>query len=134
MNFQDLTTLMDIEYRREQQILGHLVEKENLLRAELKKLNDHELQNRSVSFEEKSAATTIGADILWSKWLEKAQVKLNYELARVLVEKEQNISRVRKAYGKVLVGRATVDRISRARSYDLAQESLSRSIEFSIFD
>lgn len=110
MKFEDLKDLSDLRYQQEQRVLKTLISRENALRAELEKLDSHDLTARSVEFSEATGPRSLGADIVWMKWLAKSRSALNVELARILAQKEQHLSQVRHAYGKVLVSEALSQR------------------------
>ena len=103
MEFEDLKALSQMRYQKEQQTLKKLLVQESAIRADIDRLNQHEARAQAVPFADTAAPRALGADILWKQWLSKTRAALNVDLARVLAQKEQHLSRVRLAYGKVLV-------------------------------
>ena len=92
--------------QREQQRLTQIDAKENAIRADLTKLDALEREQRQTEFEESRAVRSIGADILWQRWLSRARDDLNVRLAHVLALKAQHVAQVRRANGKMNVASA----------------------------
>jgi hypothetical protein len=99
-NFEDLEKVSEINFLRAQEKLRPILVRESKVRNQLAKLDS---QDRSSTAENGHAMSVIGADALWKVWLGRTRSELNYELARILAEKERMLAAVNKSYGKLLV-------------------------------
>ncbi|GFE49566.1 hypothetical protein So717_13190 [Roseobacter cerasinus] len=104
-----LQILADIKYRTRRQRLQKLVQKESAIRSDLAKLGQ---QAKEADRASDKTMQAIGADVIWQAWLGKSKTALNMKLALILAEKEQHLSQVRRAYGKVLVSGEIADAVS----------------------
>lgn len=112
MNLQNLKgihELVEAKYEIRRQAFQTLVVKESELRSELRRIDDQ----AQVAFrQEDPSMQSIGADVIWQGWVEKAKASLNAKLALVLAEKEQHIRQVRQAYGKVIAAERLIKETS----------------------
>lgn len=124
-NFEDLNTLTQMKYQKEQQVLQVFLKREEKLRDDLAELRRQEEDARSLGFDDASVSKALGSDVLWAKWISKARSALNYELAQVMVQKEAHLQRVRHAYGKVLVS----DTLSANHKMQVSSKRQKRNLE-----
>ncbi|MDW3225249.1 MAG: hypothetical protein R8G34_20575 [Paracoccaceae bacterium] len=76
---------------------------------------------------------SIGADVIWKRWVGRAKASLNTKLALVLAEKEQHIRQVRQAYGKVIAAERLIEDLSDRDRKALNDLALGEAIESQIF-
>ncbi|MGB3245613.1 MAG: hypothetical protein WBB25_13845 [Sulfitobacter sp.] len=101
-DLDDLLQITRARYQHRQQSFAKVIAEESRLRNELTRLDE---MNRSTETPQtaQTEMRAIGADVIWLAWLGRAKSALNSQLARVLAVKENHLSEVRRAYGKVLV-------------------------------
>ncbi|MEP4194548.1 MAG: hypothetical protein ABJL99_02820 [Aliishimia sp.] len=99
MEFDQLVALEKMRSMNSQKELTRLLEKEGLLRQQLKAIQSYRkvLHGSDPTL---SSMRSIGADVLWNKWLDQTQNTLNLSLARVLAEKAMVLQRARKDIGR----------------------------------
>lgn len=71
--------------------------------------------------------------MIWQGWLGRTRTDLNMKLARVLAVKAHHQTKVRKAYGKVLVLDELLADAHDTRKQRLAKQALLRAIDQSLF-
>lgn len=125
-NLRELHALTDAKYKAQQQVFQQVLQRENSLRADLKRLEEQARLSISV---DNPQMKSIGADIIWSAWLEKAKTSLNMRLAQVLAEKDQHIRQVRQAYGKVMASEELLEVIIANTKKSSQTADLKRAIE-----
>ena len=99
MDYRNLSQIEDLRSLAAQKELAALQGKEAELRGQLEALKAYrsDLHAPDPGLRQMRA---IGADILWNRWLDQAQHKLNMSLARVLAQKEGVLRKVRHAVGR----------------------------------
>jgi hypothetical protein len=118
----DLVRLTGAVREAEQAALRPIRAEEARLRAALARLTE---QGRAFGAEDpKERARLIEAEIAWRSWAGQTRMRLNSELARVLVRKEARITALRRAVGKhEVAARLMRDAETRARrARDKVQE------------
>jgi small-conductance mechanosensitive channel len=98
----DLADLTDALYQAELAKMQGLAARENKLRADLVKLDQHHKQNLTLPAAQLFAPRHIGADVLWHGWVGRSRTELNQQLALVLAQKSQMMNALRRAHGKHL--------------------------------
>lgn len=74
----------------------------------------------------------IGSDVLWAKWLDRTQSRLNTSLARVLSEKEMVLRKARKDIGRSESVSALRDNLSIDAKNELRKRDTERIIALSV--
>lgn len=129
VNLLQLQQVSKLRFQQSEQVISKLRSREASLRSELSRLQN---LARETNDQHPSDAPlrSIGADIIWLKWLENSRKILNIELAQVLAQKEQMMAQYRLANGKKLVTDALLEkeqldkhRSRRARALDEAIET-----------
>ena len=121
-----LKQLLEVRYLMEQTAIADLLRRENRLRADLAKLDQHA---RSADTPDGTRMQLIGADILWKAWVGRAKSSLNVELAQVLAQKESVFHRVQQEFGKMSVGDFLTERLDTAQKKSAAEQALKSIIE-----
>ncbi|UWR15266.1 hypothetical protein [Sulfitobacter sp. M368] len=121
-----------IAYQQQQQRFQLVLAEEARLRGEIERLNGLDAHARE-QFSHNHNMRAIAADVLWLGWVGRSKTAINMELARVLAVKEQHLSAVRKAYGKLVVAGQLLDRCKSNAQGDAAKRQLGHAIESSLF-
>ena len=132
MRLEDARTLQalaDARYKARQQRFQALLQRENAVRADLRKLD---AQAKSSEPTLNDDMRSIGGDVIWQAWLGKSKRALNMQLALILAEKDQHLHQVRQAYGKVLASEYIVKRMLDRQSEDRRKAFLERAIDMSL--
>jgi hypothetical protein len=125
-DLRDLHHAVEARYRICQAEFLKIVEAENALRAELRRL-DAQVHQAEVRGDPQMRA--IGADILWKAWVGRAKHRLNLKLAQVLAKKETRVRDVKRAYGKVVVAEELLAASLTERRKARETAALDRAIE-----
>ena len=116
---QSLVQLMEVKYHSSQQGLQSVLKQETTIRTKLNTLANHAFDAHNISYESKPEMRSLGADMVWERWLERTRIQLNLELANILVTKEAHLSIVRRSFGKLQIARkmaqANIDKQKRMR-------------------
>ena len=131
-DFNRLHSITDAMYLKAQQSLRAILQREAHLRGELRKLDSNAQAVRADHKPTIGDMRAIGADLLWEGWLVKTRAQLNLELARVLAQKEQNIGRVRKAFGKKTVSEKLFQLASNEKAKAARHRALDQAIGHSL--
>lgn len=123
-----LVVLMEMQYHHSHQSLQQVVSREMLIRKELATLQDHTRAAQQLGLNDEPEMRSMGADILWERWLERSRANLNTELARVLATKEVHLSSVRKSFGKLQATNAKSNQVTLSERKRAQQQNLDRSI------
>lgn len=114
MDFDQLAALEKLRSMNSQKELVRIQAKEAQLRQQLSAIQAyrHDLHGTDPSL---TPMRSIGADVLWHKWLDQTQSTLNMSLARLLMQKQSIVQRARKDIGRsetvaVMRDRSQVDR------------------------
>ncbi len=132
MRLEDARTLQalaDARYKARQQRFQALLQRENAVRADLRKLD---AQARSSETRLNDDMRSIGGDVIWQAWLGKSKRALNMQLALILAEKDQHLHQVRQAYGKVLASEYIVKDMLGQQRADRRKACLDRAIDMSL--
>lgn len=121
--------ITQIDYDRQREGFARILAQESALRAELSRLD---AMNRDARAATEARHRAIGADVLWHGWVGRTRTDLNLRLARVLAMKDQHRTRVRKAYGKVLVLDELLSDALTLRKKRVAKQALDRIIDRSL--
>ncbi|MDW3223519.1 MAG: hypothetical protein R8G34_11670 [Paracoccaceae bacterium] len=133
MNLKDLkeiSALVEAKYEVRRQAFQTIVAKENDLRSELRRID---IQAQTARQSVVPSMQSIGADVIWKRWVGRAKASLNTKLALVLAEKEQHIRQVRQAYGKVIAAERLIEDLSDRDRKALNDLALGEAIESQIF-
>ncbi|WP_147111865.1 hypothetical protein [Tateyamaria sp. syn59] len=125
-----LKQLADLKYRRSEQALASLQDRENTLRAELKRLQDL-TRDTHCQHESDASLRAIGGDIIWLKWLAQNQRRLSIELAQVLAQKENLLASFRKEAGKKAVTEELISQHAARTKAENRKKRLEQAIEIS---
>ena len=102
---ENLVYLMEIQYKNTQQELQSVVTQKIAICSKLDALKRHALSARNLNYEAEPEMRSMGADVVWERWLEKSRLQLNIELSQTLARKESHLSLVRKSFGRLQVAR-----------------------------
>lgn len=94
-----LRMVTDLAYQRDLAKLGPLLEQEARLRRQLQDLDTAEARGRAATAG-LDVMRPLGADILWERWLARNRSDVNAQLARVMAEKEKQMSGLRRSFGR----------------------------------
>ncbi|MFT5786784.1 MAG: hypothetical protein ACI9KK_002144 [Ascidiaceihabitans sp.] len=123
-----LVVLMEMQYHHSHQSLQKVISKETLIRRELATLQDHTHAAQQLGLIDEPEMRSMGADILWERWLERSRANLNTKLARVLATKEVHLSSVRKSFGKLQAANAKFSQVALREKRRAQAQNLDRSI------
>lgn len=107
-DLEQLKLLAALKFRRSEQALLGILARENALRSELLRLRGLAHETLSQPYEH-TQMRGIGGDVIWLKWLEREQRRLNIELAQVLAQKESLLAQHRHAHGQKIVSDELVE-------------------------
>lgn len=126
-----LQMLSELKFRHSEQAMSAILSREQTLRAELSRLRTltHETQSQPP---EHAELRGIGGDVIWLKWLEKEQRRLNLDLAQVLAQKEGLMQQHRRAHGRKIVSETLVKDDTQARRQKLREAQLEDAIKLSL--
>lgn len=96
----DLVRITAAARRVEEARLQRLAEEEAGLRAELAALDAARRESCALPDSDLAAPRSVGSDILWQGWVNRARRQLQVRLARVLARKGDTLRDLRKAYGR----------------------------------
>lgn len=91
-----LQRIADAHYLAEQAKLSGLVKTEVEIREKLAGLSN----SRKQTYSPDEATLMTGADLRWYQWVDTRRSALNQELARTLAQREQQVSVLRKVFGR----------------------------------
>ena len=94
---QPLLDLALVAHEQAQHRIHDIVAEEQQLRAALARLANMAQAPHS------PAQRTIGADILWRRWISQQTAEINMRLARVLARKEHHMAALRQTFGRLSV-------------------------------
>lgn len=99
---QELVSITQSLYLREQAAVQDILSEEATLRAKLAQLDlqVREARDKSSDIDPMQA---IGADVVWLSWVGRTKTQLNLQLAQVLARKSLVMGKVRLAFGKNLI-------------------------------
>ncbi|WP_300056590.1 hypothetical protein [uncultured Roseobacter sp.] len=126
-----LHALADARYQARQQLFQSLLQREDVVRADLEKLDG---QARSAEQSADGTMQSIGADVIWKTWLGKTRKSLNMQLALILAEKDQHMRQIKQAYGKVLATEEILKGLLSERNKKLRKAELDAAVEIAILD
>ena len=127
----EMLAICEARYALRQQDFAKLVAEENLLRAELSRLDEMSRSAETADYQT-STMRSIGDDIIWLGWLGRTKTKLNHDLARVLAMKERHLKDIRQAYGKVLVVKEMQSALRVDARKSAAHLALTEAIEMTV--
>lgn len=130
-NLKQLHAVADAAYLRKSQKFQELVTEEARLRADLAKLDEGLQQARITDTD--FDLNALGGDALWRGWVGQRKSDINLKLARVLALKEQQISVIRKAFGKRQITETMVKEHQAKFHKEQQKNTLERAIDQSIF-
>ena len=87
MDLEKLQEIATLKYQQSQQALSEILKRETELRCELEHMQKL-VRKTQAQDPEDAQLRSIGADIIWLKWVGKVQRELNVSLAGVLARKE----------------------------------------------
>jgi len=128
LELDQLHELNALKYRHSQQALTGILEREAVLRAELAKLRSYFIETQSLP-PEHAQLRAIGADVIWLRWVTRAQAQLNIELAQVLAQKEQYLAHHKRAFGKMQVSKTLADDDRKRLAVKRRQSDLERAVQ-----
>ena len=131
MDLNQLQELNALKYRHSQQALAGILEREATLRDELARLRRYFIETHSLSSEH-AQLRAIGADVIWLRWVTRAQAQLNIELAQVLAQKEEYLLLHKRAFGKMQVSNSLADEDLRRSAEKQRQIHLERAVQQSL--
>ncbi|GAW36406.1 hypothetical protein RA2_03476 [Roseovarius sp. A-2] len=98
--FDDLAEVTEALYQAELARVQDILRDETRLRQDLARLSAHHQANRALPQADLDGLRRIGADVLWHGWVGRNRVRLQEELARVLVRKAGALRKLRAGFGK----------------------------------
>ena len=105
-DFARLKSLIELKYIKSQSALQEIAREEARLRQEIDKLRAH---SADVDAQGIGTMSSLGADILWRAWVERALTQLNIELAQILARKEMYLAEARKAFSRMNISQEIAD-------------------------
>lgn len=129
---ENLVHLMEIQYQNTQQELQSVVTQEIAIRSKLDALKRHALSARNLNYEAEPEMRSMGADVVWERWLEKSRLQLNIELSQTLARKEAHLSLVRKSFGRLQVARQKTTLLFREHRKKAQTRSIDQIVSQSI--
>ncbi|XDA98484.1 hypothetical protein AB1M95_00875 [Sulfitobacter sp. LCG007] len=124
-----LQQAVEARYNLRQADFRKLVEEENRLRSELRRLD---AQVSEAERQGDPQMRAIGADLLWKGWVGRTKQDLNTRLARVLSRKEARIAEVRTEYGRVLAVGGLLAEARAAQRNEADRRRLDLAIELAL--
>ncbi|KIC49632.1 hypothetical protein [Tateyamaria sp. ANG-S1] len=126
-----LQQIANLKFRQSEGALAKVTNRENQLRAELKRLQDlaRETHSQPASDAELRA---IGGDIIWLKWLSDNQKRLSIELAQILAQKERLLATFRKELGKKSVTDELLTQSKSQARQKKAKKRLDQAVDISL--
>ncbi len=128
MDLAQLQILTEIQFQRSHQGLSELLHRETELRSELSRLRALAKETHSLP-PEQAPMRSIGADLIWLKWISQTTRELNIKLAQVLVEKDALMAGHKRAFGKKAVAEQLHKDSMSAKKKAQQDASLKRTIE-----
>lgn len=119
-----LSQLEELRSLKSQQELARLNKEEQTLRHQIATLNGH----RTNSYSTETGLIpmrAIGADVLWQSWIDRTQMQLNLDLAKLLARKEPVQRRAARDVGRQDV----VSTLARNEQSDLNHARQAKSLE-----
>jgi hypothetical protein len=120
-DLESLKTVVEAQYDQQRQIFAKIIHEEEKLRTEIARINDLSKASR-IADNDANQMQAIGADVLWSAWINRSITTLNLELAKVLSRKMREQERVKRIFGKLMAlntiieGENTAQRKNRAKA------------------
>ena len=96
----DLAEVTEALYQAELARVQDILRDETRLRQDLARLSAHHQANRALPEADLDGLRRIGGDVLWHGWVGRNRVRLQEELARVLVRKAGALRKLRSGFGK----------------------------------
>lgn len=131
MNLKQLQILTEIKFQKSQQGLSALLARESELRSELNRLRNLARESHLLP-PEQAPMRSIGADVIWLRWISQTSRELNLQLAQVLVQKEGLMSQHKRAFGKKAVADQLVSSFGKQNSKLRHEAALKLAIEQSL--
>jgi hypothetical protein len=131
MDLHQLKKLTELKFQKSEYALSAIQTRENVLRAELARLRTLVIETQSQPSKD-AQIRAIGADIIWLKWIGRAQMKLNIELAQVLAQKERYVAEHKRAHGKKLVSESLSISDAQAKAQVQRSRQLQNAIDHSL--
>lgn len=120
---QDLLTVSRLRYDRQRQVLAGITAEEDRIRSDLARLDDMGRAQQAGD-----PMRVVGADLLWQGWLARARSALNMRLARQLALKDQELARVKRAFGRVTALEAILEAQRRSEGRRRTANTLNEAI------
>lgn len=130
-DLKNMEAICEARYAMRQANFAKLIAEENRLREELGRLDAMRHDNRATSLEHVSMQA-IGADVIWNGWLGQTKTALNMALAKVLAKKENHISEVRHAFGKLTVVQRLLKDAQIDHNQGLKRSALAAAVKMSL--
>jgi hypothetical protein len=111
-----LKWLADLIYDRSQRDLAVITAQENAQRGQIAALIKNRYDAALRPQDRHDASLVAGADLRWFRWIDARLVKLNAELVKILIKKDEVLQAQRKAYGrKIALDRLCAGEVDAAR-------------------
>lgn len=125
----DLQKLTEFEFLKIEEELRLIVEQENRLRTGIR-----DLKARAWSGESGDVAgmKSLGADIAWRAWVDSTVENMNYDLARVLAQKQACIAKTKRYFSRMESCRSLSKREQSRRASERAKRSLDHAVTQSV--
>ena len=109
MDLEKLQEIATLKYQQSQQALSEILKRETELRNELEQMQKL-VRKTQAQDPEDAQLRSIGADIIWLKWVGKVQRELNVSLAGVLARKEALMGKHRRETGRKIAAEAVAEK------------------------
>lgn len=131
MDFDQLHFLTEMKFRQSQAGLAGILEEERRLRAEIARLRGLAQEARSLPAD-RAHMQSIGADVIWLRWVARATRDLNIQLARVLARKEGLMSQHKRAVGRNTVAEKLAAEAQKTRAAERRKSELEKVVDLSM--
>ncbi len=128
---RQLEAISQAKYDQQRQSFRRIQAEESRLRAELARL-DHMARQANGASTQIGEMRAIGADIMWQAWVGRSKNELNLKLAQVLAIKEQQLSQVRQAFGKLQVSQQLIADLQKRQRKKKGQSQMELAIDISL--
>ncbi|NUH66778.1 hypothetical protein HTT03_15965 [Sulfitobacter sp. S0837] len=128
---RQLEAISQAKYDQQRQSFQRIQAEESRLRAELARL-DHMARQANSASTQIGEMRAIGADIMWQAWVGRSKNELNLKLAQVLAIKEQQLSQVRQAFGKLQVSQQLIADLQKRQRKNKGQSQMELAIDISL--
>ncbi|MEL7091371.1 MAG: hypothetical protein AAFN94_06515 [Pseudomonadota bacterium] len=131
MDLETLQALTELKYQKSLGGLADILTKETQLRGQIDKLRQQAFETQALPADQPHMHS-IGADVIWLKWVGRTISRLNVELAQVLAQKEALLAGQRRALGRKTVAEALARNAKDAHRQTCLAKSLEQAIETSV--